>query len=86
MLVAQLCPSFANPWSVHGILWARILEWIAISFSRGERVSLKCTVLGLRIHAGIKNNVVIPHSQTEFSWNYLAVCTKCHPALSTYQK
>ena len=54
MLVAQLCPSFANPWSVHGILWARILEWIAISFSRGERVSLDCTVLGLRIHAGIK--------------------------------
>ena len=21
--------------SVHGILWARILEWVAISFSRG---------------------------------------------------
>ena len=34
--------SFANPWtvgshsSVHGIFQARILEWVAISFSRGS--------------------------------------------------
>ena len=26
---------FATPWTVHGILQARILEWVAISFSRG---------------------------------------------------
>ena len=38
---AQLCPTLCNPKnssppgsSVHGILWARILEWVAISFSR----------------------------------------------------
>ena len=24
---------FGNPWSVHGILEARILEWVAIPFS-----------------------------------------------------
>ena len=25
---------FATPWSVHGILQARILEWVAFPFSR----------------------------------------------------
>ena len=40
--VAQSCPTLCNPVdcspsssSVHGILQARILEWVAISFSRG---------------------------------------------------
>ena len=40
--VTQLCPTLCNPVdyslpgsSVHGILQARILEWVAISFSRG---------------------------------------------------
>ena len=39
--VTQLCPTLGNPVdcrppgsSVHGILQARILEWVAISFSR----------------------------------------------------
>ena len=42
VLVAQLCPTFCDPtycsppgFSVHGVLQARILEWIAIHFSRG---------------------------------------------------
>ena len=41
VLVAQSCPTLCNPMdcsppgsSVHGILQARILEWVAISFSR----------------------------------------------------
>ena len=41
VLVAQLCPSLCDPmdcslpgFSVHEILQARILEWVAISFSR----------------------------------------------------
>ena len=40
--VTQSCPTFCDPMdgslpgsSVHGILQARILEWVAISFSRG---------------------------------------------------
>ena len=40
--IAQLCPTLCDPMdcsppdsSVHGILQARILEWVAISFSRG---------------------------------------------------
>ena len=43
MLVTQSCLTLCNPMdcsppgsSVHGILWARILEWVAISFSRGS--------------------------------------------------
>ena len=36
--VAQLCPTLRDPmdYSVHGILQARILEWVAIPFSRGS--------------------------------------------------
>ena len=41
--VAQSCPTLCDPMdssppgsSVHGILPARILEWVAISFSRGS--------------------------------------------------
>ena len=35
--VAQSCPTFCNPmdYTVHGILPARILEWVAFPFSRG---------------------------------------------------
>ena len=41
--VTQLCPTLCDPMdyslsgsSVHGIFQARVLEWIAISFSRGS--------------------------------------------------
>ena len=35
--VAQSCPTPWNPmdYTVHGILQSRILEWVAIPFSRG---------------------------------------------------
>ena len=43
VLVAQSCPTLCDPmdWglpgsSVHGILQERILEWVAIPFSRGS--------------------------------------------------
>ena len=32
--VAQCVLLFATPWIVHGILQARILEWVAFPFSR----------------------------------------------------
>ena len=42
-LVANSCPTLCNPWDcsppdffVHGISQARILDWVAISFSRGS--------------------------------------------------
>ena len=52
--VVQSCPTLCNPMdcspagsSVHGILQARILEWVAISFSRGssqprDRTRISC--------------------------------------------
>ena len=54
VLVAQSCPTFCNPMdcsppgsSVPGILQARILEWVAISSSRGsswrtDRTQVSC--------------------------------------------
>ena len=43
LLVAQSCPTLPDPMDcsppgsyVHGILQARILEWVAISFSKGR--------------------------------------------------
>ena len=36
--VSQSCPNLSNPmvYTVHGILQARILEWVAFPFSRGS--------------------------------------------------
>ena len=36
--VPQSCPTLCNPmdYTVHGILQARILEWVAFPFSRGS--------------------------------------------------
>ena len=36
--VAQSCPTVCDPvdYTVHGILQARILEWVAYPFSRGS--------------------------------------------------
>ena len=43
VLVAQSCPTLCEPMdrsrpgsSIHGILQARVLEWVAIPFSRGS--------------------------------------------------
>ena len=45
--VAQLCPTLSDPMdcslpgsSVYGIFQARVLEWIAIAFSRPSRLSV----------------------------------------------
>ena len=49
-LVPQSCPTFCDPRvcsppgpSVHGILQARIVEWVAISFSRGSFLARDAT-------------------------------------------
>ena len=48
--VDQLCPTLCDPmdYTVHGILQARILEWVAFPFSRGSsrprnRTGVSCT-------------------------------------------
>ena len=47
--VVQLCPTLCDPmdYTVHGILQARILEWVAFPFSRGssqprDRTQVSC--------------------------------------------
>ena len=48
VLVAQLCPTLCDPVDCrHGILQARIVEWVAILFSRGssrprDRIQVSC--------------------------------------------
>ena len=51
-LVANSCPTLATPctvaspvFSVHGVFQARILEWVAISFSRGSSQSRDQTLV-----------------------------------------
>ena len=53
MKVAQLCPTLATPWTytVHGILQARILEWVAFPFSRAssqprDQIQVSCIAGG----------------------------------------
>ena len=38
MKVAQSCPTLYDPmdYTVHGILQAKILEWVVVPFSRGS--------------------------------------------------
>ena len=45
--VAQLCPTLCDPmaYTVHGILQARILEWVAFLFSRGSSLALQADSL-----------------------------------------
>ena len=77
--VAQSCPTLCDPmdcnllgFSIHGILQARILEWIAISFSKGSsqprdrtrvsciggrRFNLWATREALEASLGLKNQI-----------------------------
>ena len=47
--VTQLCLTLCNPmdYTVHGILQARILEWLAFPFSRGSSQSRDRTQVSL---------------------------------------
>ena len=59
--IAQSCLSLGNPmdcsrlaFTVHGIFWARILQWVAISYSRissqnKDQTQISCSSLGRRI-------------------------------------
>ena len=47
--VAQSCPTLSDPRdcslpgsSIHGVLQARVLEWVAIAFSEGDNIHLLC--------------------------------------------
>ena len=57
VLVTQLCLTVCNPMecsppgsSVHGILQTRMLEWVAIPFSRGLCDPMDCSLPGSFVH------------------------------------
>ena len=77
VLFAQLCPTLCDPMdcippgsSVHGILQARILEWVVISFSRGssqpkDRTCVSCIGKRILYHC---TNWFVSHSVVSNSW------------------
>ena len=51
VLYVVCCVLYSSPgFSVHGILQAKILEWVAISFSKGIRILVSC-VAGIFVTA-----------------------------------
>ena len=56
--VAQSCPTLCDPmdYTVHGILQARILEWVAFSFSFSSRSSRPRNPTEICIAGGFFNN------------------------------
>ena len=86
VLLPQLCPTLWDPldWSlpgssVHGILQARILEWLAISFSGGssqhrDRTLVSCIAGSLLTVWATREAGVIPWKFTHFvtSWPWLS--------------
>ena len=96
VLLAQLCLTLCDPvdcsppgCSVHGILPARILEWVAMSFSRGSSQSRDCLLHCRQIlyclsypgspehHIGACCNRLLVHSRTSL----LAQMVKNLPAI-----
>ena len=83
--------SFAIPWTVvHGILQARILEWVALPFSRGlgsswlrNRTGVSCTAGGFFTSWATKSPEV-NHKRPEKIWNRdKTSCIKHSPHLLT---
>ena len=71
--VTQLCPTLCDPmdYTVHGILQARILEWVAITFSRGSSQPRDQTLVShiarrffIRFIREVLEKAMAPHSST----------------------
>ena len=83
VFVAQSCPTLCDPMdcsppgsSVHGILQARILEWVAIPFSKGsswprDRTRVSCIVLFFSCggHQSFVLPIICP--LTDLPWEFL---------------
>ena len=73
VLVTQSCLTLCDPMdcsppgsSVHGILQARIVEWVAISFPRGSSQSREEKV----VFKSMKNNLIIKKYKLETTVEY----------------
>ena len=88
--VTQLCPTLCNPVDcslpgsfLHGILQARILEWVAISFSRGssrprDQTGVSC-IAGRRFNLWATSSVISKNYTT--AWR----CSLCLLIASAYE-
>ena len=86
VLVTQSCLTLYNPMDcsppgspVHGILQARILEWVAISFSRGsyrprDQTQVSCTAGGFFIVWATREAKALPDFMGEVNWHDLPSC------------
>ena len=78
--MAKLCPTVETPWtvcslpgsSVHGILQASILEYVAISFSRGSSQPRDQTQVS-RIAGGFFAIWVTREALIIFNWRIIAL-------------
>ena len=89
--VAQSCPTLCNPMdcslpgsSIHGILQARVLDWVAISFSRGssppsDRTHISCITGGFFTAEPVLGSPLILVQLKKILW-VLATFSKSNPA------
>ena len=87
MKLAQSCPTLCDPmdcslpgFSVHGIFHARVLEWVAISFSRGsswprDQTKVSC-IAGRRLPSEPPGK---PEWRFEVKWSRSVCPTLCNP-------
>ena len=99
--VSQLCPTLCNPMncllgsSVHGTFQARILEWVAISFSRAssqsrDQIHFSCTSCNWQVdslplhHLGSPSFKIIFGKYSIFKVQGKNIFKKQHCALGIY--
>ena len=58
---------FATPWTIHGILQARILDWVAYPFSRGSSWHTNLTGVSC-IAGGFLTNWAMREALSKFLW------------------
>ena len=101
--VTQPCPTLCNPvdyslpgYSVHGIVWARILEWVAISNSRAisrivacnnvkmnQSVQFSCLVLSDSMWSHEPQHTRPPTPTPGVHPNPCPLSQWCHPTISS---
>ena len=89
-LVTQSCPTLCDPMncsppasSVHGILQARILEWVALSFSRGSSQPRDWTHVSCLAGGFFTSE---PPGKPSLGYGLVFLCQKCSVNFSCVQK
>ena len=80
--VTQSCRLFATPWTVHGILQARTLEWAAFPFSRGSSQPKDRTQVS---HIAGRCFYHLSHQGSPHMWHHLHVLQRLAHRFSSAQ-